>query len=113
MSDLAAANIVVKLSTLFILLLLSVLSGFIYKSVLKIIFSIVSAGGFRKKKKQGSAVRVKSIILRATETMIHRRGKRQRRSRLAKVNLGFPRCKMNSKLDFREKRQGFDSKKPN
>ena len=29
------------------------------------------------------------------------------------VNLGFPWCKMNSKLDFREKRQGFNGKKPN
>ena len=29
------------------------------------------------------------------------------------INFGFPRCETISKLDFRGKRQGFDSKKPN
>ena len=37
----------------------------IFKSVLKSIFSIISAAGFRKKYKQGSAVCVKTIILHA------------------------------------------------
>ena len=37
----------------------------IFKSVLKSIFSIISAAGFRKKYKQGSAVCVKTILLHA------------------------------------------------
>ena len=53
----------------FILILFCALCGVIFKSVLKSIFSIISASGFRKKKNKaqiyGSAVRMKVIILRA------------------------------------------------
>ena len=29
------------------------------------------------------------------------------------IHLGWPQCELNSKLDFKKKRRGFDSKKPN
>ena len=29
------------------------------------------------------------------------------------IHLGWPRCELNSKLDFKKKRRGFDGKKPN
>ena len=50
------------LSFLLLLLLFCVLCGFIFKSVLKSILSIISAAGFRKKHKHGSTVRVKILI---------------------------------------------------
>ena len=50
----------------FLLILFCVLCGVIFKRVLKRIFSIISASGFRKKKhKYGSAIRMKFIILQA------------------------------------------------
>ena len=50
----------------FLLVLFCVLCGVIFKRVLKRIFSIISASGFRKKKhKYGSAIRMKFITLQA------------------------------------------------
>ena len=51
----------------FLLILFCVLCGVIFKRVLKRIFSIISASGFREKKKHkyGSAIRMKIIILQA------------------------------------------------
>ena len=57
--------VVLSFLFLFLLLLFWVLCGVIVKSVLKSIFSIISASGFRKKTKHksGSAVRMKIVIL--------------------------------------------------
>ena len=82
----------------FSLLLFGLLCGVIFKRVLKSIFSIISAAGFRKKTKQltsGLSIELKFD----TDGNL--------------INLGFPRYKTHYKLDFRGERQGFDSKKPN
>ena len=60
-----------------LLLLSSVLWGVILKSILKSVFSIIPAAGYRKKHKQGSTVRWKLLYLRPqfrTETLIYRQG---------------------------------------
>ena len=44
------------------------------------------------------------------ESLIYRRGTEFDRQQ---INLGFPRCITNSKLDSRGEGQGFDGKKPN
>ena len=66
----------------------------------------------RWKHKHGSTVSVKIIMLR---TVVQNRNFDLWEGKLTGklINLGFPRCKTNSKLDFRGKRQGFDGKKPN
>ena len=88
----------------FFLLLFGTLCGVIFKRVLKSIFSIISAAGFRKKnKKQNNTKKLTSA--RSIELKFDTDGNL--------INLGFPRYKTHYKLDVRGKRQGFDGKKPN
>ena len=77
-------------------------------------FSIISAARFRRKKhKHGSTVRVKIIISLLRAVVLNWNFDLSAGNLTDKlINLGFPRCKTNSKLDFRRKRQGYDGKKP-
>ena len=85
----------------FLLLLFGALSGVIFKRVLKSIFSIISAAGFRKKKNNTKKLTSGLSIELKFDTDGNL------------INLGFPRYKTHYKLDVRGKRQGFDGKKPN
>ena len=86
----------------FLLLLFGALCGVIFKRVLKSIFSIISAAGFRKKKQNNTKKLTSGLSI---ELKFDTDGNL--------INLGFPRYKTHYKLDVRGKRQGFDGKKPN
>ena len=89
----------------FFLLLFGTLCGVIFKRVLKSIFSIISAAGFRKKKNKKQNNTKKLTSSRSIELKFDTDGNL--------INLSFPRYKTHYKLDCRGKRQGFDGKKPN
>ena len=90
----------------FFLLLFGTLFGVVFKRVLKSIFSIISAAGFRKKKNNNNKKNTKKLTLgRSIALTSDTDGD--------PINFGFPRYKTHYKLDVRGKRQGFDGKKPN
>ena len=80
----------------FFLLLFVLLCGFIFIRVLKGIFSIISAAGFRKKKQNNTK---KLTLGHSIELKFDIDGKL--------INLGFPRYKTLYKLDFRGKKTRF------
>ena len=98
----------------FLFLLFCVSCGVIFNSVVKSIFSIISSAGFKKIKTQTwqySSLENYYTSGRSTENWNFDLSAGNITGKL--INLGFPRWKTNSKLDFRGKRQGFDGKKPN
>ena len=82
-----------------------------FKCVLKSIFSITSAARCKKNTTTKTIQFAWKLLFlgRSTELKLWSIDEETRKLK----KLGFPRRDMNSKLDFREKRQGFDGKKPN
>ena len=98
----------------FLLLLFCLLCGVIFKSVLKAYLALFWPLDLEKKHKHGNTVRVKitfSLLRAVLQNWNFDLSAGNLTGKL--INLGFPRLKTNSKTDFREKRQGFISKKPN
>ena len=75
--------------------------------------SIMSADGFKKKHEHRGTVRPKIYIKLWAVVQNWNFDLSAGNLSGELINLGFPRCETNSKLDFRGKRQGFDGKKPN
>ena len=80
-----------------------------FQSVLKNILSIISVTRCKKKNTTTMTVQfaLKLVFLgRSTELKLSSISVKTRKL----IKLGFPLCEMNSKLDFSEKRRGFDRK---